>query len=75
MSILVRRLVIASYSEVFARLLQTPMREQYEGTVELDNLDGDSVKQLVVFMYTKTITVDKNNVFAVLQSAHFFSNG
>ena len=70
-SINAHRLVLASYSEVFERLLLTPMREQYQGTVELDNLDGESVKALVQFMYTKTITVSEENVFDLLTSAHY----
>ena len=47
------------------------MREQYQEIVELDLLNGESVEQLVKFMYTKTITVDTNNVFALLKPAHF----
>ena len=70
-SINAHRLVLASYSEVFERLLLTPMREQYQGTVELDNLDGESVEALVQFMYTKTITVSQENVFDLLTSAHY----
>ena len=33
-SINAHRLVLASYPEVLERLLLTPMREQYQGTVE-----------------------------------------
>ena len=70
-SINAHRLVLASYSEVFERLFLTPMREQYQGTVELDNLDGESVEALVQFMYTKTITISQENVFDLLTSAHY----
>ena len=70
-SLQVHRIVLACYSQFFERLFQTPMLERKHGTVELNNLDGTSVKALVDFMYSKTIEIDQENVFHLLASAHF----
>ena len=65
------RLVLACYSPFFERLFQTPMKEQYEGTVNLDELDGEAVKLLIEYMYVGSMTINQDNVFNLLATANF----
>ena len=65
------RLVLACYSRFFERLFQTPMKEQYEGTVNLDELDGEAVRLLIEYMYVGSITINQDNVFNLLATANF----
>ena len=65
------RLVLACYSQFFERLFQTPMKEQYEGTVNLNELDGEAVRLLIEYMYVGSITINQDNVFNLLATANF----
>ena len=65
------RLVLACYSQFFEKLFQTPMKEQYEGTVNLDKLDGEAVRLLIEYMYIGSITINQDNVFNLLATANF----
>ena len=65
------RLVLACYSKFFERLFQTPMKEQYKGIVNLDELDGEAVRLLLEYMYVGSITISQNNVFNLLVTANF----
>ena len=65
------RLVLACYSKFFDRLFQTPMKEQYEETVNLDQLEGEMVKLLIEYMYVGSITINQENVFNLLATANF----
>ena len=65
------RLVLSCFSQFFEKLFMTPMREQSQKTVELYNLDANSVKTLVDFMYTRNINIEYENVFELLSTAHY----
>ena len=69
--ICVHCMVLACYSPFFEKLFQPEMQELYKDTVELNDLNGESVKIVVEFMYTRSITIENKNVFDILATAHF----
>ena len=48
------------------------MKEHYEGTVNLDELDGEAVRLLIEHMYVESITTNQENAFNFLAIANFF---
>ena len=66
------RLVLGCYSQFFEKLFESPMKEQYEKTVELNELDGDAVRLLVDYMYKGSINISHENVYNLLAAANFF---
>ena len=65
------RLVLSCYSPFFERLFESPMREQNQGIVKLNEVDEDSVRILLDFMYTRSLTIEYKNVYDLLATAHF----
>ena len=65
------RLVLGCYSPFFERLFDSPMKEQYEGTVTLNELDGEAVRLLIDYMYIGSVTVNHENAFSLLAAANY----
>ena len=47
------RMVLASRSLYFEKMFTTEMKEKYQPTVELQDINGTAVKQLIKFIYVR----------------------
>ena len=67
------RLILSCYSKVFDRMFKTNMREQNEHIVNLtaDSVDGFSARKLINFMYSGTITINKDNALLLLAASDY----
>ena len=67
------RLIVAAGSPVFHAMLYGNMKESYEKEIELPSVDTKTLKDLLSFMYTGKINVDVENLFSILEAAHYFN--
>ena len=65
------RMVLASRSLYFEKLFKTEMKEKYQTTVELHDISGTTVKHLIEFTYTGTISLNSENVLDLLSVADY----
>ena len=65
------RLILACYSHYFETMFTVEVKEQYEDTVKLNNVDIHSWKILLNFVYTGNIVITCKNVVALLASADY----
>ena len=65
------RLVLSCCSKVFEKMFKSQMKERYERTVNVTAEDGESVKLLIDFMYSGSISVNNENVLRLLAAADF----
>ena len=49
----------------------SPIKERYQDTVDINELDGESVSSLIEYIYTGCIDINAGNVMALLSSADF----
>ena len=63
------RLVLAAFSPYFAAMFCNPMKEKELRVIELHDLDGKAVEDLVTYAYEMKIQVDERNVQAVMKAA------
>lgn len=66
------RIVLSSNSDYFSAMFCTPLKESQENEVELKNVQGDILKQLVAFCYSGLINLTESNVEALVQAATEF---
>lgn len=60
---------MASSSEYFATLFST-LLEVGQPEIKLENVDGDILRQLIEFCYTGFISLDENNVQALVEASN-----
>ncbi|XP_074113668.1 kelch-like protein 6 [Cotesia typhae] len=60
------KLVLASHSTVFNKMLNTDMKEAKEDCICLDGFDLDIIKQVLMFMYTRRIQTE-NDIDVILK--------
>ena len=65
------RMVLASRSLYFEKLFKTEMKEKYQLTVELHDINGTAVKHLIEFIYTGSIDINNENVLDLLSTADY----
>ena len=65
------RMVLASCSLYFEKLFKTEMKEKYQPTVELHDINGAAVKILIEFIYTGSIDINNENVLDLLSTADY----
>jgi len=70
-SIPANRMVLACYSKFFESMFLSPMKERYQNTVEIKDLDGKAVKLVIEYIYIGHIDINKNNVWILLRIADF----
>jgi kelch-like protein 1/4/5 len=63
------RLVLAAFSPYFAAMFCNPMKEKDLHVIELHDLDGAAVEDLVAYAYETRICIDERNVQAVMKAA------
>lgn len=59
-------------SEYFSAMFSTKLKEAEQDDIELTNVNGDILKQLIDFCYTGTLCIDQTNVQALLEAANEF---
>ena len=62
------RMVLSCYSDYFQNKFKT--KTNYQESVKLDDVDEESVKLIIDYIYSATITIDKQNVLNLLKVAH-----
>ena len=65
------RMVLACFSKFFESMFRSPLKEKYQNSVEIKELDGEAVKAVIEFIYSGKIVVRSNNVLALLGVAEF----
>lgn len=68
----VHRLALSSASENFSALFTNEMKEQYAADVLLEDVDGDTLLNIIEFSYKGVININEDNVDGVLAAAHMF---
>ena len=65
------RMVLSCFSRVFERMFKVEMKERYEQTVEVKQVDEKSMKILIDYIYTGHIDIDNENVMDLLSAADY----
>ena len=65
------RMVLASRSLYFEKMFKTEMKEKYQPTVELQDINGTAVKHLIEFIYIRSIDINSENVLDLLTTADY----
>lgn len=66
------RIILSSNSDYFSAMFCTPLKESQENEVELKNVQGNILKQLVAFCYSGFINLTESNVQALIEAANEF---
>ena len=66
------RMVLSCCSKYFDAMFQTEMKEKYEKSVEIKELDGASVRSVIDYFYSGNITIGDENFMDLLAVADFF---
>ena len=64
-------MVLASRSLYFEKMFKTEMKEKYQPTVELQDINGAAVKHLIKFIYIGSIDINSENVLDLLTTADY----
>ena len=71
-SIPANRLILSCCSEVFEKMFKSRMKERYNKTVKITaDVDVNSVKMIIEFIYTGSITITNDNVMQLLEAANY----
>ena len=65
------RMVLSCFSRVFERMFKVEMKERYEQTVEVKQVDEKSMKIVIDYIYTGHIDIDNENVMDLLAAADY----
>ena len=52
-------------------MFRSQLKERHQNTIELKELDGQSIRSVIEFIYTGKIDINANNVMALLGTANF----
>ena len=70
-SIPANRLVLSCYSPFFERMFKSSMRERYEAKIEIQIADGQTLTDLIEYIYVGSITIGEQNVMSILSGADY----
>ena len=66
------RVILSCCSEFFRTMFQTQMRERYDTQINITaDLDENSVKALIDFIYTGKITINNENVMHLIKASDY----
>ncbi|ESN94640.1 hypothetical protein HELRODRAFT_107882 [Helobdella robusta] len=71
-SIPCHRLVLAASSMYFDRMFAGNMAESHSQEINLRNINGSTLKQLIKYAYTSEIIIDSNTVLDMFEAADMF---
>ena len=70
-SIAANRLILSRYSIYFEKMFKSNMREKYERNVEVQAIEGESLKTLIDYIYSGSIVINNQNVMSLLSGADY----
>ena len=65
------RMVLSCFSRVFERMFKVEMKERYQQTVEVKQVDEKSMKIVIDYIYTGRIDINNENVMNLLSAADY----
>ena len=65
------RMVLSCYSTFFEKMFMSEMKERYESSITIKQIDATAIQSLVDYMYEGTITVCNTNVTDILAASDF----
>ena len=65
------RMILSCFSHVFERMFKVEMKERYEQTVEVKQVDEKSMKIVIDYIYTGRIDINNENVMNLLSAADY----
>jgi len=65
------RIVLAAFSDFFAAMFETKMKESVQSEVTLHDVDGDSFVHIVDFAYSGRIAIRADTVQKLLETADY----
>ncbi|XP_076812080.1 kelch repeat and BTB domain-containing protein 3-like [Clavelina lepadiformis] len=68
----VHKCVLGLSSDYFATMFTTEMKEKYETTVTLDDINPDVMKEIINFMYARPLTLGNSDIFELFSAANYF---
>ena len=71
-SIGANRMVLACCSTYFETMFNSKMKERYEPIIPIADVDGNTAKTLIDYMYNGQITIDYDSVMYILAGAKHF---
>ena len=67
------RAIVAAGSPVFRAMLYGKMRESSQKEIDLPTTNTETLKNLLVFLYTGKVNVDSKYIVQILDAAHYFN--
>ena len=71
LSIGANRMVLSSCSTFFENVFKSQIKEQYESSITIQEIDSTAVKHVIDYMYEGSITIDNTTVMDILAAADF----
>jgi len=65
------KLILSCYSKVFERIFKAQKKESNIPIVNINSVNGESIKALINFMYKGSITITNDNVVGLLAGAEY----
>ena len=72
LSIGANRMVLSCCSTFFEKMFKSRMKERYESSIIIHEIDSTAVKLVIDYMYEGSITVNNTTVMDILAAADFF---
>ena len=70
-SIAANRMVLSCFSKYFESMFLSPLKEQNQDLIVIQQFEGESIAAIITFIYTGKINIDVNNVMSLLATADF----
>ena len=71
LSIGANRMVLSCCSTFFEKMFKSQMKERYESSITIQEIDSTAVKHMIDYMYEGSITIDSSTVMDILAAADF----
>ena len=71
LSIGANRMVLSCCSTFFEKMFKSQMKERYESSITIHEVDSSAVKYVIDYMYEGSITIDNTTVMDILAAADF----
>ena len=65
------RMVLSCYSAFFEKMFKSKLKEQYESSIVVKGVEGESLKLLINYIYTGQLLINSDNVASILSGADY----